>query len=129
MAIHRRGLMLSAAAAAALPALARAQADEPVLVTIPKTRTAFEPGEVTITSGQTVRWRNRSIVEHSVVCDPTQPKDPANSALPDGAKPFDSGPFKDGATFEHRFETPGTYVYFCREHEGMGMVGKVIVTA
>ncbi|MGE0409249.1 MAG: plastocyanin/azurin family copper-binding protein [Amphiplicatus sp.] len=105
-----------------------ARAGETHLVNIPQTKTAFVPDELTIKAGDTVRWRNRSIIEHSVVCDPTQPQKPENSALPDGAKPFDSGVFSDDATFEHAFTVPGTYVYFCREHELMGMVGKVIVT-
>ncbi|MCL5279758.1 MAG: plastocyanin/azurin family copper-binding protein [Planctomycetes bacterium] len=29
--------------------------------------------------------------------------------------------------FQHTFEVPGTYVYFCLPHEAMGMVGKVTV--
>lgn len=126
MSLSRRDVVLGAAVALVGAA---ARAGETHRVNIPADRTAFVPAELTVKAGDTVRWRNRSIVEHSVVCDPAKAKDPKNGAHPAGTPPFDSGVFANDATFEHTFETPGTYRYFCREHEGMGMVGMVTVTA
>jgi len=123
--MRRRDLLIGAAGLVAMPAAAA----EPVRVNIPQTRTAFEPAEVTVKVGDTVRWRNRSIVEHSVVCDPAKAADPTHTARPKGAAVFDSGVLGEDGTFEHAFTVPGTYLYFCREHEAMGMLGKVIVTA
>jgi len=110
-------------------AWSRVHAAETRRVEISRTKAAFEPAEITVKAGDTVRWRNQSLIEHSVVCDPAKAKDRSSVSLPTGAAPFDSGPFSDGATFEQLFTTPGTYVYFCREHEAMGMVGKVTVNA
>jgi plastocyanin len=123
----RRELLTGVAAAAAAVALP-ARAATTHRVNIPADKTAFEPAEIRIVAGDTVRWRNRGLVEHSVVCDPAKAKDRKNAAYPPGAGPFDSGVFADDATFEHTFTVPGTYRYFCQEHEEMGMVGTVIVT-
>ena len=126
MTASRRDL-LTAAAAAAVAAALPARAAETHRVNIAADKTAFDPAELRIRTGDTVRWRNRSIVEHSVVCDPAKAKDRSNTALPPGAQPFDSGGFSDDAAFQHTFTVPGTYRYFCREHEAMGMVATVIV--
>ncbi|MFB6087782.1 MAG: cupredoxin domain-containing protein [Haloarculaceae archaeon] len=47
--------------------------------------------------------------------------DPHELASEDGEfeSDLDSG---EGVTFEHAFEDPGTYVYTCEEHEGLGVV-------
>lgn len=44
---------------------------------------------------------------------------------------FDSRPLTDRAdhVFEHRFDTPGVYRYYCTPHRGMGMRGAVVVLA
>lgn len=47
--------------------------------------------------------------------------------IPFGATPFDSGTLADGEEFSHTFEETGVYNYYCRPHEGLGMVGLVIV--
>jgi len=46
--------------------------------------------------------------------------------IPADATTFDSETIADG-TFEHTFETPGTYDYYCRPHKAMGMVGRIVV--
>jgi hypothetical protein len=49
-------------------------------------------------------------------------------ASPDGAEAFDSRILSEqGATFEHTFETAGTYDYFCTLHKGLNMVGRIVV--
>jgi plastocyanin len=47
--------------------------------------------------------------------------------IPESADPFDSGTLSGGETFSHTFETEGVYNYYCRPHEGLGMVGLVVV--
>ena len=32
-----------------------------------------------------------------------------------------------GQSFEHTFNTPGTYDYYCEPHRGMGMTGSITV--
>jgi len=88
---------------------------------------AFKPRRVTIHAGETVEWRNDSVLVHTVTADPEIAAKATDVALPDGAEPFNSGNVKPKGTFRHAFATPGTYRYFCIPHEAAGMVGEVIV--
>ena len=95
---------------------------------------AFEPETATVETGQTVRWTNTSSVDHTVTA--------YEDEIPDGAAYFASGGFESeraarnrvnedliapGEEYEHTFEQPGTYGYFCIPHESSGMVGTVRV--
>jgi plastocyanin/uncharacterized membrane protein len=46
--------------------------------------------------------------------------------IPASASTFDSGTISEGS-FEHTFETPGTYDYYCTPHKSLGMVGRIVV--
>ena len=87
----------------------------------------YTPDTVRVEVGATVRWENSSIIMHTVTADPGESTVDGSVQLPDGAEPFDSGDMDPEATFEHTFETPGTYQYFCIPHEGANMYGWVIV--
>jgi plastocyanin len=89
----------------------------------------FSPASITITVGQTVRWRNQSAFPHSATGDPAKANDPANVQLPSGAAAFDSGVLAAGGEFTHTFTVPGQYRYFCIPHEAQGMVGTITVNA
>ena len=124
----RRTVVISGLAAAAAPQLGgAAHAATLHKVSTSKTQMLFEPAEIRIRKGDSVQWRNRSIVRNSVTCDPAKAKKPESVALPAGARPFDSGLVGQDVLFTHRFTVPGTYRYFCIEHETMGMIGTVIV--
>lgn len=48
--------------------------------------------------------------------------------IPDAAEEFDSGTLSEqGATFEHTFETVGTFDYYCLPHKSLGMVDRIVV--
>jgi plastocyanin len=64
---------------------------------------AFEPPELTIEAGDSVRWTVVSGT-HSVTA-----KDHA----------FDSDELAAGTSFERRFDQPGVYPYFCTPHDFM----------
>lgn len=102
-------------------------------VTMPDNLT-FEPKTATIETGETVTWTNESDVEHTVTA--------YEEEIPDEAAYFASGGFESeraarnrisegliapGENYEHTFDQPGTYGYFCIPHEGSGMVGTVRV--
>jgi plastocyanin len=89
----------------------------------------FTPAQVTISPGQTVEWRNKSIMDHTVTADPRLAKNPANVALPSGAQAFHSGSIKPGQVYRMTFTVPGLYRYVCLPHEGQGMIGTVQVLA
>ncbi len=87
----------------------------------------FEPKIVTVHIGDTVKWVNSSAAVHTVTDDPKLAAKAADSSLPDGVQAFNSGFLKADQTYVHGFKVAGTYRYFCILHEGMGMVGTVVV--
>lgn len=88
----------------------------------------FVPAEITVAKGTTIEFKNTSASPHTVTCDESKAVNKANSVLPPGAKPFDSGNMNPGDKFKHTFDVAGDYVYFCIPHETVGMVAKVKVT-
>ena len=76
----------------------------------------FSPAVVTISPGTTVRWTNTTTMIHTVT--------------PNGHSEFVRATFANpGDTFEHTFNTPGSFDYFCEPHLPVGMAGTIIVTA
>ena len=95
---------------------------------------AFEPETATVETGETVTWTNESDIQHTVTA--------YEDEIPGEAAYFASGGFESeraarnritdgliasGESYEHTFDHPGTYGYFCIPHEGSGMVGTVRV--
>ncbi len=80
----------------------------------------FDPAQVTIVIGDTIRWTAVS-GDHTVTSG-TGSSDPNAGDLFDEELP-------DGDTYTRVFSTVGTFDYFCIPHEADGMKGKVIVTA
>tara|TARA_R110002153_G_scaffold3143_2_gene14761 strand:+ start:161 stop:577 length:417 start_codon:yes stop_codon:yes gene_type:complete len=79
----------------------------------------FEPANLTIQPGDTVKWVNVQEDMHNAVAD----------AGPKGAELFESPMLeKEGASWSFTFDdTQGTYSYHCHPHAAMGMVGTIIV--
>ncbi|BAY45239.1 plastocyanin [Scytonema sp. HK-05] len=78
--------------------------------------TRFEPEDVTIQVGDTVRWVNESNLTHTVTRDEGEPL-------------FDSGNLRRDDKFEFTFSSPSDdagFFYYCRIH-GQSMSGNVIV--
>ncbi len=76
----------------------------------------FEPEEVTIQVGDTVKWINGTTMRHTVTRDEGDPL-------------FDSGNLAQNEEFEFTFPEPSDdagFFYFCRIH-GQSMSGVVIV--
>ncbi|MGD0115951.1 MAG: cupredoxin family copper-binding protein [Dehalococcoidia bacterium] len=65
---------------------------------------AFSPPSVTIQVGGTVTWTNNGPSAHTATAD-------------DGS--FDSGSLAAGKTFQHTFQTAGTFSYHCTIHPFM----------
>lgn len=87
------------------------------VVNVKVTSNQFEPAEVTVKVGQTVRWTWAGGT-HNVVSGP-------DCTTEDGL--FKSGAPQGGGTFDKKFETAGTFPYYCQPHCSMGMKGQVIV--
>jgi len=90
----------AAVAAEPKPALA------PVRITIGDS--SYSPSTLSVPKGTLVTWSQDGKLPHTVTAD-------------DGA--FKSQVLRTSATFEHTFETPGTYLYFCELHGGPGGSG------
>ncbi len=98
---------------------------------------AFRPEELTIQAGDTVVWQNTSDTGHSVTAyEDGIPADAAyfasggfdsEQAARDAWSGNGGGRISASETFEHTFEVPGEYTYFCIPHERAGMVGTVVV--
>lgn len=98
---------------------------------------SFRPEEFHTTVGETVTWVNTSSKAHTVTA--------FDQHIPDEAEYFASGDFESqsaaedawfdnfggrmdrGDTFEHTFEVPGEYEYYCIPHIAAHMVGRIIV--
>ncbi len=87
----------------------------------------FDPVAVAISAGQAVRWRNGSALIHTVTADPSKAMQAANVQLPAGVDAFDSGDIAPGESFTWTFTEPGEYRYVCIPHEGVAMVGTIMV--
>ena len=87
----------------------------------------YSPKDLTINVGDTVEWRNTSIMPHTVTADPELADDPSHVQLPPGAEKFNSGSVKPGDVYRKQFTVPGGYTYFCIPHEQQGMIGRLIV--
>ncbi|HKL18405.1 MAG TPA: plastocyanin/azurin family copper-binding protein [Halalkalibaculum sp.] len=87
----------------------------------------FTPDTVRINTGETVLWKNTSLLAHSVTGDPSVSSIQGSAKLPKSAEAFDSGMMDPKENFRHTFKVPGTYQYFCIPHEGAKMYGWVIV--
>ena len=77
---------------------------ETVTVDIPAI--VFDPADVTVKVGGTVKWTNSDDIPHTVTKDGGPGAD------------FDSGSLDAGATFEQTFDEPGTVDYLCTIHPG-----------
>lgn len=86
---------------------------------------SFDPQLVWVKPGGTVTWGLES-GNHSATA--YHPDNDRPQRIPRDASPFDSGVLAESnPTFEHTFETPGVYDYYCQPHRANGMVGRVVV--
>jgi plastocyanin len=87
--------------------------------------TDFLPATIEISRGTTVRWTQVGDQPHSVTA-----ADGSFDSSPE-CGPLDSDRCLGmDDTFAHAFETPGTFVYYCRVHglpDGTGMTATVVV--
>jgi plastocyanin len=75
-----------------------------------ETDSCYDPANLTVEAGTEVTWNNDDSAAHTVTSGTPQDG-------PDGT--FDSSLFMAGNSFDHVFDTPGTYPYFCMVHPWM----------
>lgn len=81
---------------------------------------SFIPADIEIEAGTAVNWINGGRNDHNVL--------PVDETLDWGV---DRDTFVPGEEYEHLFDTPGVYPYYCSIHgtKDVGMVGSVVVAA
>jgi len=77
----------------------------------------FKPGDLEITAGTKVTWKNTGKILHSVT--------------PDKGKKFGTKELSRGKSYSYTFKQPGTYAYYCTFHgsPGKGQHGTIVVKA
>lgn len=90
-------------------------------------RFRFDAETTTVKAGTTVRWVNESEARHTSTTDPKFAKKKESTELPAGVEPWASAFLTNGKDFSVKLDVPGTYRYFCRNHEQFGMVGTIVV--
>jgi plastocyanin len=88
---------------------------------------AYEPGNITVKAGTTVKWVNTSENRHTATDDPKFEKTPGQAILPAGATAWSTPFIANGQDTSYTFTTPGKYQYFCRNHGQFGMVATITV--
>ncbi|MBI5637095.1 MAG: cupredoxin domain-containing protein [Nitrospinae bacterium] len=84
----------------------------------------FEPKNIEISAGETVKWTNKATLAHTVTSGDNCQKDGQFDSpflFPEKTKP-------EKSVFERTFDTPGVYKYYCKTHcQGEKMTGTVTV--
>ncbi len=87
--------------------------DEPIEIRLTASNT-FDPDEVVVTPGSTIKWVNDSSMDHTIT--------------PDDHEAWSRRAMSEqGEEFEVLFEEEGEFPYFCEPHQAVGMVGVIIV--
>ena len=84
----------------------------------PSNGKSFEPASITVSAGTTVKWENKDTTLHTVTS--------GSAEAGDSGKVFDSSYLGAGKEFEHKFDTAGTFDYYCTLHPHMK--GTVVVS-
>ncbi len=132
--VNRRSFMQAAGMGSlALASIGRVFSQTPELPEIrirsnyPQGLWYYDPVGLYLNPGQTVRWICTKFGATVTAFHPDN--DDRELRIPEGAQPFDSGLLGDDVnnTFEWTFEVEGTYDYFSRNHEVLGLVGRIVV--
>jgi plastocyanin len=102
-------LLLAVAPAAADTVTVKMGADNGML--------AFDPANVTIKKGDTIKWVNNKLPPHNIMFEDASMSEKSHDAML----------FSPGESYEVTFDTAGTFSYYCAPHRGAGMAGKVTV--
>jgi len=86
---------------------------------VPSNGKFFVPDTLTVSKGTTVTWTNGDTTLHTVTSGNPEAGNSSGTE-------FDSSYLAAGKTFQHQFNTAGTFDYYCTLHPYMK--GKVVVT-
>ena len=88
----------------------------------------FEPKQLTVKPGDTIKWVNNKVPPHNVVFDPAHnPAESAELAKSLSYKQLLMSPGQTQSTVIPADAPAGDYTFYCEPHRGAGMVGKLTV--
>ena len=90
----------------------------------------YEPANLTIKVGTTVKWVNVSGEDgprHTSTDDPEWESPQAQAILPAGAEKWRTAFLRNGESATHTFTVLGKYQYFCETHGQYGMIATITV--
>lgn len=137
--MNRRSFLAAAAAgvSAGVAGCAGVFGSDPPEFDVGMRASAFVPAEIEVSAGDTVVWYNDNDRPHTVTAyEDAIPGDAeffasggfdTEEAARNGYESDFSGALDPGETYEHTFEVPGSYGYFCVPHEYGGMAGTIEV--
>ena len=85
----------------------------------------YDPVGLFVDKGTTVQWTAQRWTPSVTAYHPAN--DNHELRIPEGAKPFDSGMLASLQTWQWTFDVEGTYDYFSKYHEGIGLIGRIVV--
>jgi plastocyanin len=85
----------------------------------------YDPVGLYIEPGDTVRWQALRWTPTVTSFHPDI--DNHELRIPEGAEPFDSGMLAAMQIWEKTFTVEGTYDYYSKHHEAVGLIGRIVV--
>ena len=85
----------------------------------------YDPVGLYIEPGDTVRWQALRWTPTVTAFHPDI--DNHELRIPEGAEPFDSGMLATMQTWEWTFNVEGTYDYYSKYQEAVGLIGRIVV--
>ncbi len=83
-----------------------------------------DPIGIYVEPGTTIRFTSVQASHTATAYHPDYGKD---LRIPEAAEPWDSGSVAPGQSFEVTLEVEGVYDYYCKPHEHLGHVGRIVV--
>jgi plastocyanin len=83
----------------------------------------FQPDDIKICKGDSVTWVNNKGGPHNVVFD----EEAIPSGVDAGSISMEDQLGEEGEKYTKKFDTAGSYAYFCEPHRGAGMNGNLVV--
>lgn len=118
---HPTGLVIDGKALFASPGLVNIlDCEEAVIHVVDVETLAFNPKDLEISPGETVKWINLAAGNHNI--------DGRTSVFPNNPESFYSGaPSTDNWSYEFTFNVPGVYQYRSELYQFLGMTGTITV--
>ena len=127
--INRREFLAAstaALAAGAAPLLSQSQIPQiKIVLNYDRGLWYYDPVGLYVEKGRTVQWTATRWTPSVTAFHPDN--DNHELRIPAEAKPFDSGMLATMQTWQWTFDVEGTYDYFSKYHEGIGLIGRIVV--